>query len=126
MAYENEYIEAFQWNAPNAALRDCVFSMFADADALGWWLMERYLKGSLGKDSSAVCGDGETFHLYPPDDDSPLYYAWTPADTFVEPNDGDYDEATVKYYIRSAFDKMWELRPERRAEIEAIIQKYAL
>jgi hypothetical protein len=120
--YETPYVQVLAEHELTALL-ECIAYIVDDWDDL-----ERYLRGTIGNENGPAGGD-PGWTLAPPDEKSDLFYACLDADLTYEGDEdieGYYDEATVKYHIRRAFDKMWELRPERRAEIEAIIQKYAL
>jgi hypothetical protein len=121
--YETPYVQVLAEHELTALLY-CISQIVDD-----WWDdLELYMRGTIGKEPDNPAGGDPGWILAPPDEKSDLFYAWVHVDLIYddEHNEGDYDEATVKYHMRRAFDKMWELRPERRAEVEAIIQKYAL
>jgi hypothetical protein len=120
--YRTPYVDVLAEHELTALLHSIAYIVY-DRDDL-----ELYLRGTIGKKNGPAGGD-PGWSLAPPDEKCDLFYACLNADLTYDSDkdiEGYYDEATVKYHMRRAFDKMWELRPERRAEIEAIIQKYAL
>lgn len=118
--YKSKYV-SFNIDDINAPLLYCVYEIVGN-----WNDLEKYLRGTIGKDPMEPVGGDPGWHLCPPDDESPLYYAWVWEELGLEPNEGYYDEATVKYHIREAFDNMLSQHPDRRNEIECIFEKYDL
>ena len=91
--------------------------------------LECFLRGIIGKDPLEPVGGDPGWQLYsePQDDGTDLYYAWVDEEIIgIEPNEGLYDEKTVKFYIRQGLDNVLKEQPNRKIEIEKIFKKYKL
>jgi hypothetical protein len=91
--------------------------------------LEYYLLGVIGKDPMEPVGGDPGWQLYSDlqKNGTELYYAWVDEEmTGIEPNEGWYDEKTVKFYIREGLENVLKEQPNRKIEIEKIFKKYNL
>lgn len=90
--------------------------------------LELYLRGTIGKDPMEPVGGDPGWNLVPElqKDGRYTYIAWVWEDMGLEPNEGEYEEEIVKFYIRKGLENVLKEQPNRRKEIEEIFRKYAL
>ncbi|RCS56430.1 hypothetical protein DU000_12500 [Parvibium lacunae] len=91
--------------------------------------VDYFLPGIFTDDENALGGGdpGWVWHREKQSDGTYRYYAWTVEDTsYLDPCEGEYDEATVKYHVRRALENFRQAHPERNAEVDEVIAKYAL
>lgn len=120
--YKSDYVD-FDIDDPQAPLLYCIYEIVSD-----WSDLERYLRGTIGKDPTQSIGGELDFNLRPESakDGHTLYYAWVDEYAGIEPNEGYYGELTVKSCIKDAFSNMLCLHPERESQIREIFKKYDL
>jgi hypothetical protein len=91
--------------------------------------LDYFLGGILTGDESAPSGGDPGWVLYQDrvEQGRIIYHAWTNADiSELDPCEADYDEATVKLHVRRTLDNFAKAHPERQADVDKVIAKYAL
>ena len=120
--YESNYVKV-PAEVPCTPLLYCVYEIITGGEDL-----ERYLRGTIGKDPMEPVGGDPGWSLAPElqEDGTTIYCAWVHEMMGLEPNEGDYDEGTVKYHIRKGLESVLKEQPSRKDEIEKIFVKYDL
>ncbi|OUY05869.1 hypothetical protein [Acinetobacter populi] len=94
---------------------------------LGGQDLEYYLRGIIGKNPMEPVGGDPGWNLIPEEQNGEtIYYAWVDEMMGLEPNEGCYDEITVKYHIRKGLENVLKEQPHRKDEINRIFKKYDL
>lgn len=91
--------------------------------------LDYFLGGLLTDDELALSGGdpGWSWYREKQPDGTYKYHAWTYSEiSGLDPCEGEYDEATVKKYVRRTLENFRKAHPERAKEVEDVIAKYQL
>lgn len=100
--YKSQYIE-FAADDYMAPLLYCIYEMISGGNDL-----EYYLRGTIGKDPMEPVRGDPGWSLAPElqEDGTTIDCVWVHEMMGLEPNEGDYDEGTVKYHIRKGLENV--------------------
>jgi hypothetical protein len=91
--------------------------------------LDYFLRGILGGDATAPSGGDPGWVLYQDhlEGGRVIYHAFTdPEMSGLDPNEGDYDEWTVKLHVRRALDNFVTAHPDQANEVRDVVLKYGL
>jgi hypothetical protein len=99
---------------------------FAVSDAFPF---DYFLRGILLGDDDAPSGGDPGWVMYPErlKDGRKIYRAWTNPDmSYLDPCEGQYDEATAKRLVRRTLENYAKANPEFSSNVQEVIEKYGL
>ncbi len=88
--------------------------------------LDYFLKGIFTGEGTCGGDPGWVIEKIIADDTSAKYYAFISEDCCDPPNEGTYDEATVKKHVRATLENFRKAHPERTIEVDEVIARFGL